>query len=320
MKETESNSIDAKVNRKTEEYCKYFSILIVTFSILTSKSLFENAKGRSFVFKESDLIFFLSGFLLSYLNFYLCIFIAKNYLRAIFNNKKREGENFEDKISRCGNYISGVVFYCFTTTYLVYHFYGSEINPNIFGGTIKLGEWDVNTPQRLNIYGEFIYLFHLGHSVNRLLKQFLHGKESNNFWQQIAHHLLTIHLIYYSYILGFTYWGITILFLFDNTDIGVNLNQLVNDCKVSDVLLSITYLFLVIPWMVFRIYAFSREVVWQAWVGFQQDVSVHLKVSVAGILMSMVFLQFLNFYWLFQILFVGYKRLVKKQGESSYLQ
>lgn len=268
MKEKEKITIDAKINQKTEVYCKYFSFLIIAFSLLTSRNLKDNAEKRGFSPKLTDFIFLICGFLFSQANYQACIYLAKRFLRGIFSDKCRNGEEFDDKVSRCGNYISGVTFYTFTSSYLFFHFFHSEINPNIFGGTIKLGQLDANIPQRLNIYGEFIYMFHLGHSVNRLFKQYLHGKQSNSFWQQIAHHLLTIHLIYYSYILGLTYWGITILFLFDNTDIGVNLNQLANDCKISDALMSFIYVFMVIPWIVFRIYAFSLEVVWQAWIGF----------------------------------------------------
>lgn len=64
--------------------------------------------------------------------------MAKNYLRDKIKDDLRPGETKENKISRCGNFLSGMIFYSFTSIYLFWNF-GDTLRPRVLGGTINLG-------------------------------------------------------------------------------------------------------------------------------------------------------------------------------------
>lgn len=210
------------MNNKIEFGFKLFTWYMLVAFVYQFKSIIKKGVQRNFVVRYTDILFLITGFLFSFINFKVCVKLVKTKLRKYIKTNLRTGEKLDDKYSRVGNYLSGSIFYSLTTFYLFYHFYSSSLRPKIYGGILDFKKINMNVPKRLSREADFIYLFHLGHHIFRTLKHYMHYKKSSTLYQTMGHHLLTIYLIFLSYILGYCEWGIVYFILFDITDIPVN--------------------------------------------------------------------------------------------------
>lgn len=174
--------MDTIINNLFENFCMVFTLSLLSYAAATFKQTMTQAMSRNYAFKLTDLIFILIGATFSFCNFQLWIFVAKKYFGPFLSKNCRPGESWEAKLSRVGSHFSGFVFYTISTSFLFLYYKDSELLPLYYGGTLRLGTHDPKIPQRLDLGGEFIYLFMMGHSVHRTIKVYIHQRKSNNFW------------------------------------------------------------------------------------------------------------------------------------------
>jgi len=84
------------------------------------------------------------------------------------------------------------------------------------------------------------------------------------YWQILAHHLLAVFLVYLSFVVGFQYYGLAILLLYDSTELPAYLTQFNRELKktkfvnISAVILALSW---IVTWFIYRVIAPIKEVV-----------------------------------------------------------
>ena len=120
-------------------------------------------------------------------------------------------------------------------------------------------------PYELSSLGCFYYMIQFGHHTERFVQYVFTSKKSSTFYLMILHHLLTLFMIFYSYLFKFTMWGFAIFFLFDVTDIIINLSRFLNEFnKTKNLPTDIVFVLTNIFWFTNRIYAYNKEIIFKS--------------------------------------------------------
>lgn len=319
MESSKSRTIDVLINDKIEIFHKYASIFYIIFLVVTMHKIFKTGFSRGYQLTLIDMCSMLFGALFSYVNVKISIWFAKKYLNKFINEKYRPNETRQDKIQRCGNYVSGIIFYSIVTIATFACYKDTFLYPKIYGGDLDLSKEPFDNPQRLSQFGNFVYMFHLGHYLNRSIKHFKDYRSSQSFYQFLGHHSLTLYLVILSYVEGYTYWGVTFFFFCDISEIPVNLTQLLKEFKISKIYPIASWVVWVLIWIYTRIWGFIYEFFGALIAHYQKRNTKNLFENnvIVGILASLLLLG-LNIFWLFMMFHSAY-RLIWKQQQSNYL-
>ena len=139
--------------------------------------------------------------------------------------------------------------------------------PKMLGGKLDLMNHLFVNPRTPLLFERFMYLFELGHHLERQHSYITSSKKQSSFYIMNLHHMLTIYMILYSFVTGMTKWGNVLLILNDMTDIVLNLGRLLNELQFWHKLpTALTFVLLLITWGTFRIYTFFTEFSYICWI------------------------------------------------------
>ena len=85
-------------------------------------------------------------------------------------------------------------------------------------------------------------------------------RKRSDFPEYVLHHFLTFTLILFSYVLNYLPIGAVVMILHDVTDLGCSIFKLVVDITPT-VVQVIGYLFMIVPWVYFRLWFFPSHVI-----------------------------------------------------------
>ena len=115
---------------------------------------------------------------------------------------------------------------------------------------------------------DFYYVFITGYHLESLYTH-LFGSKNTDYTEMIFHHVLTLNLIFISYLSCFTKGGILVLWLHLWADIFTAFTRAVSNIK--DIYALISYLFLLTTWFYSRLYSFGF-IIYEI---FVTDVHIH---------------------------------------------
>eukprot|EP01114_Cavostelium_apophysatum_P015766 TRINITY_DN4367_c0_g1_i1.p1 TRINITY_DN4367_c0_g1~~TRINITY_DN4367_c0_g1_i1.p1 ORF type:complete len:342 (+),score=50.68 TRINITY_DN4367_c0_g1_i1:116-1141(+) len=105
------------------------------------------------------------------------------------------------------------------------------------------------------------YLFQLGFYWHSLYAHFVYEVKRKDFWPLLLHHVVTILLIYFSYVIGFHRIGVLVLVCHDINDIVFEYGKtLVYQKKEPHT--TIVFVFIVLFWILSRLFTFPAFVIW----------------------------------------------------------
>nr|CAB3230101.1 ceramide synthase 1 [Phallusia mammillata] len=211
-----------------------------------------------------------------------------------------------------------VIFYSFTWSYSIYLLFFTKNNfffdaPSTFYG------WDLHGVVPKEIY--IAYLIQLSfyvHSVYATLYIDMWRKDSV---VMLAHHVVTMLLIAFSYVFRYTNVGILVLFLHDITDIILEATKLAVYFKtkggrwhtVCDALSTVGFLMFGTAWFMFRLYWYPLKAMYAA--GYVSKkvtgdlLFYHFFNGLLWILLGM------NIYWFMFIVIMAYKVVTGQANE-----
>jgi len=140
------------------------------------------------------------------------------------------------------------------------------------------------------------YLFQLGFYIHSLYAHFAYEVKRKDFWPLLFHHIVTISLIYFSYVTGFHRIGLLVLVCHDVNDI---LFELGKTYVYRNLEPQITYTFILIMlgWVISRLLIFPFIVIRSSMIESLDYVPRDVFPFYYQFTGSLLFLLVLHFYW-----------------------
>lgn len=224
--------------------------------------------------------------------------------------EKYSGEDLEKKMIKCSKGVFKTLYFGFTFFFGWYMVLSETTfhSPWMFGNGELMktfSDWPFTMmPPHLKFY----YILSVSYYVEDMLVIMVLDPNSD-FWEMILHHLISIMLIFSSYINGFWNVGIHVLIQMDISDAFVGLIRATMDYAPVPVII-VTYLSIMTTWFYFRFIAFTKCVLWTFALGGRLAVDGHSEV-VTVIAFLLVSLLGLNIYWFILLSMMGYRLIFK---------
>lgn len=133
--------------------------------------------------------------------------------------------------------------------------------PKSLGGNLDIIEFPSLDVVRFGLKEEFLYLYALGYHLKSQTKHFLYCYNSNTFHQMHLHHIVTLYLIYATYVSGKMVWGIPIMIISYFTDLVINSFKLSREIQNFENITFTLRIVLVISWTYNRVFIFLKEMI-----------------------------------------------------------
>lgn len=142
--------------------------------------------------------------------------------------------NFPDhlaRLERVHDYVIGVVYYFFVSSFAYYFFWGSPNIPNWIGGTGKGNYFCANWPLTAVPFPhlDWYYCIQMGYHSHNLILQVFFRMHKKTYIEMSLHHTLTLLLIFYSYFINMHNMGVTVMMVHDIGDFVMNLAKVLRD-------------------------------------------------------------------------------------------
>jgi hypothetical protein len=160
----------------------------------------------------------------------------------------------------------------------------------------------------------FIYSMQLGWYILSLFTHFLLDSKKSDDALMVAHHVLTILLIYLSYTAGYTDFGVLVLFSMDICDVFLEFVRALRLYgTASDIIEIFIFLPLPISWVLFRIIFYYRSIL--RYTLFYSVVKLgwpctHMYFVFNPMLLTLLAM---NLYWFYLIMRIGVKKVLHGQ-------
>lgn len=136
--------------------------------------------------------------------------------------------------------------------------------------------------------------------------------KANIYWQILVHHWLAVFLVYLSFVFGVQYYGLTILLLYDLTELFSYLTQINRELKKTPLVNVTAVLFAIgwiVSWLVYRVYAAIDEVVISALKLKDKPFFLENRTICYTIVGAVFILSLLNLFWIYQLTKIVVMRL-----------
>ena len=172
---------------------------------------------------------------------------------------KYEGEEREERTMKASANFFKSFYYLCSTLAGYYVIRDLDCLPPMMGGHGDLSKVFSDYPKfDKPPYFDFYYIFITGYHIESLFTHSL-GKKNTDYIEMIFHHVLTLNLIFFSYLSCFTKVGILILWLHLWVD---NFTAIARAWGyINSVLAFLSYLGIMIVWMYSRLYVFAFIIV-----------------------------------------------------------
>ncbi|XP_077996628.1 ceramide synthase 1-like [Glandiceps talaboti] len=203
----------------------------------------------------------------------------------------------------------------FNRDYKIFHNPGS-----VFEG------WQLGMDVPFDIY--LLYMYQLGFYVHSIYATVCMDTIRNDFLLMIVHHLVTIALIFFSYIVRCHKMGVLVLFCHDLTDVFLEAAKVFNyikvrngkSCHISELIANGLFTIFAALWVYLRMYIYPLRVLYGG--GCFGNSKIPLLTSM-NILIWV--LQFINIYWFWMISKMAFRLLlgdtdirdVREDGEDD---
>lgn len=226
---------------------------------------------------------------------------------------KYTGDDLEKKIAKCSKGVFKTIYFTFTFSFGWYKVLHETTfhSPWMFGNGELMkafSDWPFTImPPNLKFY----YILSASYYMEDMLVLLV--KDPNfDFWEMVLHHIITIMLIFASYMNGFWNVGIHVLIQMDISDIFIGLIRAIMDFASIKYVLG-SYIGIMVSWIHFRFIAYIKCVVWPFGFGGRLAVDGYTDV-VTVIDFLLVALLGLNIYWFVLLFLMGYRLATKKQA------
>ena len=321
--EDKGKFIEAKVNGWMEKFSFVITIFIFIYFILIIPDIFEitnffTKSNIEYSYLEFLLIIPSALFSFGLYKFTQCYLIKKwrPYISPII---VRQNETPEDRLHRLGEYVYKLIYDSFCYIILLNLSKDTIFAPPELGGTFDIYSSTLKWPYEVKASIRIYYMIALGHYFERLSYEAIKNRNSNSFFTMIFHHMVTMMMIFLSYMTGHQMYGITVLLTHDLNDIFLNLSRLLRE-SVFPQFASFFFIILAGTWLYTRIYIFSKYVLY----GLIYNVLnlpplIHRFLFLHYFFIPALFALFvLNLFWLFQIIRVFLFRFVKKDKNLPF--
>lgn len=133
---------------------------------------------------------------------------------------------------------------------------------NIFPETINCWVGWPNVP--LEPYVRHYYLFQLGFYCHSLYAHFAYEVKRKDWWPLFFHHVVTVGLIFCSYVIGFHRIGLLVLICHDVNDVIFEFGKTFVYRK-KEPHTTILFLMVLVSWVISRLFIFPYYVIWSSW-------------------------------------------------------
>ena len=276
----------------------------------------ENHKNhRAYLLKAkfSDLYYvvFFTSFLIL-LRLYWKKYIYKNLNISLI--KFDNGDDLAIKYEKIYTGSFKSVYFIFTSVWGYYLLYKSEYIPYLLGGQSSTQQFlniifkDLPFQNVENMSLKIYYFWNFSYHLMSTLFHLTQTKRKN--WQEMTmHHIITLILITFSYVLGLLKIGHIVMLIHDIPDIFIYTSKFLYELKNTKKLLIVTYITgLVGCFAYFRIYVFSLNIIYPLLI-FETDYK-HFENSINYFRTLLILLLLLHIYWYCLIIYMITKLLL----------
>jgi len=158
------------------------------------------------------------------------------------------------------------------------------------------------------------YLFQLGFYLHSLYAHFRYEVKRSDYWPLLIHHLVTIWLIYFSYVVGLSRIGVLVLFCHDANDVTFEVGKTFVYRK-NNFMINVTYVIILFTWIATRLTLFPLVVIWSAFIESATIIPIEVFPFYWGFNLSLMFLVCLHVYWFGLMLRMGYRVATGKEKD-----
>jgi len=171
-------------------------------------------------------------------------------------------------------------------------------------------------------YFNIYYLVQFGYHFESFVSQLL-SKPKNDYIEMVLHHIVTVLLIFLSYMSNYSNVGAPIMFLHDWSDIFTASSRMLLDAPGGKIPTVISFFILIASWIYSRLYVFPFEVIRLAGIKYLPRNNLYILLNIYShpyapyFLVSMLLvLLLLHIYWFYLLMKIVYKLIVEKKQED----
>ena len=227
---------------------------------------------------------------------------------------KYTGELREERIQKGAKNLFKLVY--FATWSLFCHFYVLKGLPyhseNIFGtGSFSKHLASYPYVENAQIF-KFYYLVSAAYHLESTIEHCMH-RPKNDFYELMCHHMVTLLLILFSYMMNYTAIGIHVMIVMDNADIPIGLIRSNMDFAPGFVVF-LQWIAIMTSWIYTRIYVYSADIIRYSFF-YGKGMSSNNRTWAHDSLSLMLWiLMVLNIYWGYLLLMMGLKYVIKRKA------
>lgn len=315
--------IETRLNQKMENFAKYFVLVLFAYIIATifhvKRYLEAWVYNNDLEIQAQDLVFAVPGYLFSLGLFLISTRIISPLLAKNYDpERKRSYENDQERIKRMGVYIYGMLYYSTSTLTILLLCWNSDFLPKSLGGKMHLLKIYESYPQEIPRIFRIVYLLSWGHHIESAITEQLTAKNSKSKWIMALHGLITITLIFYSFIMKHYRFGFAIMITHDSNDIFLNCSRFFREyLGHQGFMRNFTFLMLFLTWGYTRLYTYFAEIFSPLMQLIFGKFSDHF-FSQFFFVLALNLLLLLNLFWFFQISKILVTLFIKKKAELAF--
>jgi len=202
-------------------------------------------------------------------------------------------------------------FYLFIWLWELYEVYVSDFFPE----TRNCWRGYPNMPPLTPSF-KYLYILQLGFYTHSVYAHFTMETKRGDYWVLFAHHLVTLFLLYWSYMIGFARVGLLVLVCHDTNDVFLELGKtfVYRDQKR---MINISFVFVIISWIITRLGLFPfvvmKSSIFELLEVIPWDVAGYCWYLHFNIALS--FLLCLHVYWFYLMLRMAHRMLTTGQDK-----
>lgn len=241
---------------------------------------------------------------------YFLIPVYMKYLEA-----KHTGDIRIERATKAAKAVYKSVYFISITIFGFYVLGGQEYMPRSLLGSGDLNKVYKDFPfQKKAPFLDVYYMIGLGFHFESLVSHTL-SKPRNDYVEMMLHHVVTVFLIFLSYMSNYSNLGAIVLFLHDWSDICVSVTRSLMDLSINSLIPFSSFIIMITVWGYTRLYVLPFEITKVAAIeGLKPS-----GMTFHGLLLQtsmLLVLQVLHIYWFCLFLYIAYTFIFKKKKED----
>lgn len=321
--EVHKNPRGGNLDSKFDDVCFFLTIFVGIYALLTICKISDVERvmlEHSITTNYWEYLWVLPGMAYSFGLYLICSRYLVLFLEPYMTkDSNHDEENHQQRLRRTGNYIMGFIYYFSSIAVTWYVAKNEGYLPKMYGGDVNaLGFndiWPVKSSNLLRI----VYLMNLGHHFERLLFHSVVQRGSKTFYTMMLHHVITVFLIWLSFLIDYFIYGIPVFLFHDMSDLFLAASRILREThfkKATEVVFAI----MMVSWVYTRIVGFIWEVIYPMTINFSSP-SVFVRsfwFIHAFLFMALYLLAILNIFWFVQICNIAFARFIHGKTKYSY--